>query len=273
MPMPLRYRDHQEEWVRQYESGLSVWKIGADCGIKGQVVHRYLRRAGVSCRSGESSIRKNPIDCSRFQSPPSPEDAYWLGLLYADGSIVVASKTGFDTISLTAHRDDVESISGFLGHLGLIGPIRFRKDKKSVSTLVTSKTIALNLRALGMYPNKTHSITFPDFLTTETIPHFVRGYFDGDGCAHFRIRPRYVTPQGSISFTGNPIFIEALAVEAYNGCGVRVSGRSRTGKDKRTLSISFEGRNQLIRLYSWLYGSGGSCLSRKKNTLTKGLNL
>jgi intein/homing endonuclease len=35
---------------------------------------------------------------------------------------------------------------------------------------------------LGVIQAKTHTLTFPDFLKEDLIRHFIRGYFDGDGC-------------------------------------------------------------------------------------------
>ena len=35
---------------------------------------------------------------------------------------------------------------------------------------------------LGCIPNKSLTLTFPDFINDELLPHFIRGYFDGDGC-------------------------------------------------------------------------------------------
>lgn len=48
---------------------------------------------------------------------------------------------------------------------------------------MASKHMCEALEKWGLTQNKTFTIAFPDFLREDLIPHFVRGYFDGDGCA------------------------------------------------------------------------------------------
>jgi intein-encoded DNA endonuclease-like protein len=38
-----------------------------------------------------------------------------------------------------------------------------------------------DLEKWGCVENKTFKLNFPDFISEELIPHFIRGYFDGDG--------------------------------------------------------------------------------------------
>lgn len=252
-------------WAQEYRAGASVWTIGKCHGVNGQLVWSRLKRAGVQMRTREEAIRKEPIRLDAFSENLTREDAYWLGLLYADGCISVARKTGFDVLSLVAHADDEESIVGFLAHLGLVGRIMRRKDKRAVSAVVTSKTISSRLRALGIVPAKTHTIRFPQFLDAKLLKHFIRGYFDGDGSVYSRVRPRYVTPQITVQFTGNPEFIRGLAGTLGRELGIR--GSECLKPNCRTLSHRYEGKRQLTKLADWLYGDGGPCLSRKKNIL------
>lgn len=263
-----------DELIEQYRSGLSVWKIGAANGISGQKVWAHLKKAGVSFRSREEAIRKEKIDLKAFSAPLSKSDCYWLGLLYADGSITVAKKTGFDVVSLTAHRDDVESIVGFLGHMGLTSPINWRRDKRAVSTAVTSKTISRRLRELGVVPNKTHTIRYPNFIPDGMDRHFVRGYFDGDGSVYFRSKKTYASKQGSIAFAGNPRFIADIADIIESNIGIRQTSvtNSGTGSDPTScVQYRYEGRSRLVKICEWLYGDGGPVLTRKKHTMICGL--
>lgn len=38
-----------------------------------------------------------------------------------------------------------------------------------------------DLEKWGCIENKTFKLKFPEFLSEELVPHFIRGYFDGDG--------------------------------------------------------------------------------------------
>lgn len=250
-------------------SGLSVHKIGKRHGVRGQSVHDYLVRLGVTRRTLEASIRKEAIRLDAFRAPLSAEAAYWLGLLYADGGIMVGSH-GFSSLGLTAHRDDVESIKGFLAFLGLSGPIRYRSDKRAVSTSVTSKSLISRLAELGCVPRKTHTIRWPNEVTDDLAPHFVRGFLDGDGCINFRLKKRYVTPQGTIKFNGAAPFLADIKEKIVSIAGI--PGPKVQEPATRCAALSYEGRTKLLRLESWLYGQGGPCLVRKRDILHRGLH-
>lgn len=65
-------------------------------------------------------------------------------------------------------------------------PIRTYKSKHCFSLLtIVNKNLVGQLLEMGLTNNKSLTVLFPDFLTTELMPHFVRGYFDGDGYIGF----------------------------------------------------------------------------------------
>jgi hypothetical protein len=39
-----------------------------------------------------------------------------------------------------------------------------------------------DLTRLGAVKNKSLILEFPQFITPKLLSHFIRGYFDGDGC-------------------------------------------------------------------------------------------
>ncbi len=112
--------------------------------------------------------------------------AYVLGYWYADGSLEDASYLRGKYIRVTSV--DREMI------------VKFKKWLKSEHTIVKLKSSQPNgkdryllrigshklyesLTRLGLYPNKSLTITCPP-VPTRFFEHFVRGYFDGDGCAY-----------------------------------------------------------------------------------------
>ena len=61
----------------------------------------------------------------------------------------------------------------------------------------------------GCVPNKSLILTFPDInvVSEDLVRHFIRGYFDGDGCLSFN-KNKYCTP--NISILGTKQFLEKL---------------------------------------------------------------
>ena len=120
----------------------------------------------------------------------SPEMAYVFGFLIADGYIFVNPYGSCYFGFVSADKEIIEKIRNLLGSNHKIG-IRKRSLEhpkwKDVYVLqIGSKHIFQYLKKLGIVQNKSLVIKFPKNIPNELLRHFVRGYFDGDGCVYFR---------------------------------------------------------------------------------------
>jgi hypothetical protein len=109
------------------------------------------------------------------------KSAYWLGFLYADGYVRMKNgKSG--ELKLKLKDTDKSHIELFLKHISCQKPIKCGIDKKSkfCSITVYSNVLVNKLFELGCVNNKTQKIRLPN-LSDVMMPHFIRGYFDGDG--------------------------------------------------------------------------------------------
>lgn len=121
-----------------------------------------------------------------FQIIDTEDKAYWLGFMYADGYVCTTQTNAEVAIELTAR--DISHLRKFNKNLhGNIEPIiRFRttgniEAKDGIASFrIYCKNMAKDLISHGCVPNKTFVIEMPE-LSEELLPHFVRGYFDGDG--------------------------------------------------------------------------------------------
>jgi hypothetical protein len=116
-----------------------------------------------------------------FNKIDSEEKAYWLGFLYADGTI--RSKEGDNQIELSLQERDYQQIANFRNFIGNDNKIAYREKQKAYRYCFRSAQIKKDLINLGCVPNKSLILTFP---TEEQVPNkflndFIRGYFDGDG--------------------------------------------------------------------------------------------
>lgn len=158
----------------------------------------------------------------------SLEMAYVLGFLYADGAIEdskTSSRTQYITFS-SKDKDILETIKRTLksGH-----PIHCRPPHKvlysngktyesaeSYYLRIGSKRMYADLLEVGLLPNKSKIIRFPDDIPDKYLKHFIRGYFDGDGCVHIkkgRGKKRDIILKGlNVIFTsGSKLFLEGLS--------------------------------------------------------------
>lgn len=124
----------------------------------------------------------------------SREMAYVLGFLYADGNITdaISSRTqyiGFantDKALLTKIKSALQS-----EHRIQFRPPRFAKhyngksylSRKSFILRIGSRSMFTDLLRRGVVPRKSKIAIFPK-VPDRLLGHFIRGYFDGDGCIY-----------------------------------------------------------------------------------------
>lgn len=113
--------------------------------------------------------------------------AYVLGYLYADGSLEDASYLRGKYINVTSiDKNTIVKIRRWLDskHTIVEGAPSTANGHKRYLLRIGSHELYNDLTKLGLYPNKSLTVTFPK-IPGEYFSHFVRGYFDGDGCVYF----------------------------------------------------------------------------------------
>jgi DNA-binding transcriptional regulator WhiA len=133
------------------------------------------------------------------------KSAYWLGFLYADGYVRMKDgKSG--EMKLKLKETDKGHIEKFLKDIECDKPIKCGVDgnSKFCSVTIYSNYLVNKLFYLGCVNNKTFKIIFPN-IDLNLIKHFVRGYFDGDGCIS-KIKNKWY----HVSIAGNEQFITSL---------------------------------------------------------------
>lgn len=190
--------EKRPDWLNNaeqlYNNGLSYNKIASKVNHDRHLVSYWLRKIGY--KSNERYLNNNRIIHSKydysyaenlFKKIDSEEKAYWLGFLYADGYI--SEKT--NSIELSLKEEDKNHVELFNKFLNIPGKDIRKKYKNmngniyiSYCLSIVNKKIKNELIKLGCFPQKTFKLSFPNsnIVPDNLINHFVRGYFDGDGC-------------------------------------------------------------------------------------------
>jgi hypothetical protein len=115
----------------------------------------------------------------------SAEMAYVLGYFAADGCMVENPRTGHYIEFTSIDRILLEHIQIATGSSHRIG-VRERGGncKTAYRLQIGSREWFEDLACLGFTQNKSKTLQFPG-MPSEFLGHFVRGYFDGDGCVYF----------------------------------------------------------------------------------------
>lgn len=117
--------------------------------------------------------------------------AYFLGLMYADGNL----EKDRPRISIGLQEEDCYLLNGFKNSLQYNGPLIYKKrtnrpnNKRLWALQLNSQRLYEGLIRCGCTPNKSLTVRFPieTEVPTAILNHFIRGYFDGDGCIMYRV--------------------------------------------------------------------------------------
>lgn len=180
----------------------------------------------------------------------SHDMAYILGLWFADGCIY-----GGKIFDITLHAKDKYILKRIAEKLEYEGPLYDYVDRQAARLNFSCVVIYRDIEALGGTERKSLTVEFPK-VPEEYLPDFIRGYFDGDGCAMDLKGNRLNT-----AFTcGSKKFIDALWEILKEKAGVQ--GGSY---DASCVSLKF-GKHDSLKIYQYMYqGDPELFLLRKKD--------
>lgn len=218
-----------------------------------------LKKAGFKVNASG----KIDLNSDIFEKIDTEEKAYWLGFLYADGSI--HKYKGHYRFELGLKESDIEHIQKFKDFIGSKHEIKYRKNTKSYRIVFGDDKFCSDLIKLGCTERKSLTLKFP---TEEHVPdkylkHFIRGYVEGDGS--FNVYNAKNNKNCVFSLLGTKDFLQGI--------------QQRTNipiisfhKDKRhsgnTYFISYTG-NFCYQILQFLYESSNIYLNRKYETYCK----
>lgn len=161
----------------------NTYQIAKELGISNPTVGSYLRRNGIIL-----SHQKYKFNEHYFKEIDTPNKAYFLGLIYADGCVF--PKKNSCSIKLTKEDDYI--LQEFKKDIDSQKPLNYTKSKPITGTKyigraqskieLNSKILIDDLQKLGVIQNKSLVLDFPSNISY--MKDFIRGYFDGDGCIY-----------------------------------------------------------------------------------------
>ncbi|QWS05246.1 hypothetical protein [Limosilactobacillus reuteri] len=158
-------------------------------------IRKHLPYLGLS-----RSRYKYSFNVSYFNTIDTPEKAYWLGFIAADGCIIdTTSKKGSQKrLKIALQKSDNEHLKKFRECINGNHPITYHEsvnEKRNICSeecqiVIYSASMVEDLERLGLYPRKTYSLPFPteEQVSIKLMPHYIRGFVDGDGAFTSRIR-------------------------------------------------------------------------------------
>lgn len=213
-----------------------------------------VRRGKAKFCSRTCAARRVTINEHYFDDIRTEAQAYWLGLLFADGH----NHSTTEGLSLSLHKNDVGLVEQFREAIGSGHKLSEVGDQRVLQ--VSSPPLARALERAGCPKGKKSRIIQMPSLPDDLHRHFIRGAFDGDGwmtareCVH---RPPYWT-WGIHS--DSAVFITGIQ-QALQDAGVRGTATPKKGQG---LTLKVCGRSSFPILHQFLYGEATVWMPRKR---------
>lgn len=178
-------RIKKKQWAYEqvpvmYNAGVAKRVIAEKLELTHKTVEDILNDLGIESKSHSQQmmIRHGNTINEKIFDIITPQSAYWIGMLYTDGHVV---KKGLgNSVSLTLHTNDRESVERFKKFLEYSGNIKKSKDVNRCTLTFGCERIYNRLKELGFDNQKSYTAKVHPEL--QDSKDFWRGCIDGDGC-------------------------------------------------------------------------------------------
>ena len=167
-----------ENIINRYNQGESLHKISKTTGADWHWLERQFQQRNIEIR------RQMRLRTDYFDEINSPNKAYILGFIYADGCNEIDEERKRYCLSISVEKTDIDVLQQIQNELNHTKNLTLKTNNHGTEyyTLsLCSKKLCYKLKELGVVPKKSLVKQFPTYIPNELIPHFIRGYFDGNG--------------------------------------------------------------------------------------------
>lgn len=247
--------------IKDYDS-LNTDKLAIKYKVSAEKICAILKLNNINIiPKGYHKNYDKKVDHNYFEKIDTEEKAYWLGFLYADGY----NNTDFYQIEFALKEEDEYMVNLFKKSLSST----YKTIKKAVNLndkifysfrhTVYSKKISKDLEKLGCPKNKSLKLKFPinDQVSDDLIHHFMRGYFDGDGC----VSGTKFMLNGTKKFLDK--YIDILRKNT------KISNAGYWSMDGKSFRWSHAGKKDLEYIKNFLYKDSTIFLKRKYKRFNK----
>ena len=202
------------------------------------------------------------FDENYFENIDSEHKAYWLGFLFADGTILKTDKNVSqpNRVILSLALNDIEHVRFFANDINM--PLECIKQRVShgfghetqcVTLHCNSIKMCQDLQKLGYTLYKVERKSIPT-IHADLRSHFIRGYFDADGCIWGNYK------RGAFEMQSSGTVVLDILDTLMKECNLPTN---KTIMTKNSYRFKYGGRQQILRIGTYLYQNATIFLTRK----------
>ena len=208
-------------------------------------------------------MKRKKYNENYFEVIDSEDKAYFLGLIYADGCLINDSKNFRYRLVLKLHTKDKHILEEFINCIRGEMSVWTHGQRDMCEIGFSGKKIISDLESIGLIQNKTFSLNYPK-IEEGLERHFLRGYFDGDGCIRNNVDKRNNSQRGDLRIVGGSInFLEKMNQRMNYLFGVN-QNKLYGPKHKQYKFIGWAGMTDIEKIYEGFYIDSNLFLQRKK---------
>lgn len=260
MPAKLVLSDTElNKIITDYESGESLRFMAKKYKRSRNTLAKILKEKDVQIRDNTINSRKYNHDEDYFENIDNEHKAYWFGFICADGFIESKRIHNSQKFGITLNSIDKEHLEKFKKDINATNPIKeyrgsgYNPDGMFSKIMLTSQKTVDDLKKHGCIEHKSLTLKFPE-IREDLLPHFIRGYFDGDGSLNkskgYKGKCEY-----SVQFTGTKEFLEKL-MEIFNK-------NLKLYYHNNAYELTIGGSEQVKRITKYMYENSTVYLDRK----------
>jgi hypothetical protein len=198
-----------------------------------------------------------------FENINNEEKAYFLGFVFADGSVVYDKKKFRYQLTLKLHTKDNHILESFIKSVNGEMKVWKHRQREISEVHFSGKKITNDLIKLGATPRKTFTLCYPN-IDKNLERHFLRGYFDGDGCIRINTDKRDGSKRGDLRIVSGSIEMLNKINERMNYLFGTNINKLYGPKNKEYKFIGWAGMSDIEKIYNGFYSDTDLFLKRKK---------
>lgn len=246
----------------------SVLRICNDYIIDGRRGSNFKGDYFKTSVKGVLGVPTTSINENYFEIIDTPSKAYWLGFIAADGCLSKDETKPRVSIGLSAkdifHLEKFKADLQYSGKITVCNTLHTVTNKyyETCAICIWRPKLRNDIISHGVTPNKSKEAHLPNFSDT-LMKHYIRGYFDGDGC--WTIRNQTMMCCSFISSSESFI----LEAREYLSKACNLNNNIKITHYNNAYAFIYAGNLQCKRIYDYLYEDGGPWLDRKYEKSTE----
>lgn len=263
----------QKQIVEEYNEYKNASMVANNHNMDTCYILCILRENGVTPLDKVTSHRKYSFNENYFQNIDTPNKAYILGLIYADGCNCKSDR-GLHIHLQENDKELLEDINREMENTKPLGIIKRNikninwKDMYKIT--IYSEKMQKDLLDKGVMFQKTMKLKYPYWLRDDLHSHFMRGYFDGDGSV-FQIygRNKKIT---CIDFTGTEDMCLGFQTKLKEA-GIHSNIFDSWLHNGITKNLHIKRKDDVMLFFNWIYKDKGLYMKRKYDRFIKYLDI